>query len=32
LKMLDLAMPILSRIDRIWPWGGLSMIGVGVKD
>ncbi len=32
LKMLDLAMPILSRIDRIWPWGGLSMVGVGVKD
>ena len=32
LKMLDLAMPILSRIDRIWPWGGLSIVGIGVKD
>lgn len=32
LKMLDLAMPFLSRIDRIWPWSGLSVIGVGVKD
>lgn len=32
LKMLDLAMPILSRVDRIWPWGGLSLVGIGVKD
>src|SRR6266542_3409806 len=32
LKMLDLAMPILSKIDRVWPWSGLSIIGVGVKD
>jgi len=32
LKMLDLAMPILSRIDDIWPWGGLSMVAIGVKD
>lgn len=32
LKMLDVAMPILSRIDRIWPWSGLSIIEVGVKD
>jgi glycosyltransferase involved in cell wall biosynthesis len=32
LKMLDLAMPILSRIDRIWPWSGLSLVGVAVKN
>lgn len=32
LKMLDVAMPVLSRIDRIWPWSGLSIIGVGVKE
>ena len=32
LKLLDVAMPILSRIDRIWPWSGLSIIGVGVKN
>jgi glycosyltransferase involved in cell wall biosynthesis len=32
LKMLDLLMPILSRIDRVWPWSGLSIIGVGVKE
>lgn len=31
LKLLDLAMPFLSRIDRLWPWNGLSVIGVGVK-
>ena len=32
LKALELAMPALRRIDRLWPWGGLSIIGVGVKD
>lgn len=32
LKMLDLFIPLLSRIDRIWPWHGLSLVAVGVKD
>jgi hypothetical protein len=32
LKMLDVIMPLLSRIDRMWPWSGLSIIGVGIKD
>jgi len=32
LKILDMVMPILSRIDRFWPWRGLSVIGIGVKD
>lgn len=32
LKMLDVAMPLLSRIDGIWPWSGLNIIGIGVKD
>jgi SAM-dependent methyltransferase len=32
LKMLDLAMPILSRIDRFWPWTGLSLVGIAVKN
>jgi glycosyltransferase involved in cell wall biosynthesis len=32
IKLLDLAMPVLRRIDRFWPWQGLSVIGVGVKD
>jgi glycosyltransferase involved in cell wall biosynthesis len=32
LKIVDALMPVLSRIDRIWPWSGLSLIGVAVKD
>lgn len=32
LKILNTVMPLLSRIDRLWPWQGLSVIGVGVKD
>jgi glycosyltransferase involved in cell wall biosynthesis len=31
LKTLELMMPIVRRLDRLWPWGGLSLIGVGVK-
>ena len=31
LKALDTAMPILRGIDHLWPWGGLSLIGIGVK-
>ena len=31
LKVLDTVMPILRRIDRFWPWSGLSLIAVGVK-
>jgi len=31
LKMLELIMPAVRRLDRLWPWGGLSVIGVGVK-
>lgn len=32
LKLLDTAMPVLSRIDRLWPWSGLSLIGVARKE
>jgi glycosyltransferase involved in cell wall biosynthesis len=32
LKSLDMLMPLLSKIDRIWPWSGLSLIAVGVKE
>jgi len=32
LKTADLTMAILSRIDRVWPWQGLSIVAVGVKD
>lgn len=31
LKALDTVMPIMKRIDRMWPWGGLSIIAIGVK-
>jgi 2-polyprenyl-3-methyl-5-hydroxy-6-metoxy-1,4-benzoquinol methylase len=32
LQILEMVMPILSRIDRFWPWKGLSVIAVAVKD
>ena len=32
LKALDIAMPILRRVDRFVPWGGLSLIAIGTKD
>jgi 2-polyprenyl-3-methyl-5-hydroxy-6-metoxy-1,4-benzoquinol methylase len=31
LKTLELMMPAVRRLDRLWPWGGLSLIGVAVK-
>jgi SAM-dependent methyltransferase len=31
LKILELMMPIVRRVDRVWPWGGLSLVAVGVK-
>jgi glycosyltransferase involved in cell wall biosynthesis len=31
LKLLDTAMPLLRRVDRLWPWSGLSLIAIGVK-
>lgn len=32
LKILDMLTPVLSRIDRLWPWTGLSVICVAIKD
>jgi SAM-dependent methyltransferase len=32
LKSLDMLMPVLSRVDRFWPWSGLSLIAIAVKD
>ncbi|HWQ32725.1 MAG TPA: bifunctional glycosyltransferase/class I SAM-dependent methyltransferase [Blastocatellia bacterium] len=32
LKLVETAMPVLKRIDRLWPWRGLSVIGVGVRE
>jgi hypothetical protein len=31
LKTLELAMPVVQKLDRVWPWKGLSIIGVGIK-
>jgi SAM-dependent methyltransferase len=31
LKVLQMSMPILRRLDRILPWGGLSLIAVATK-
>ena len=32
LKVLQMSMPVLRRLDTILPWGGLSLIAVAVKD
>jgi glycosyltransferase involved in cell wall biosynthesis len=32
LKMLEIMMPFIRRLDRLWPWSGLSIIGIGIKD
>lgn len=32
LKLLNTIVPVLKRIDRLWPWSGLSWIAVAVKD
>jgi glycosyltransferase involved in cell wall biosynthesis len=31
LKAVDVAMPLLSRVDRLFPWNGLSLIGIAKK-
>lgn len=32
LKLVNNSIPLLRRIDRLWPWSGLSLIGIGVKE
>jgi glycosyltransferase involved in cell wall biosynthesis len=32
LKILNTAVPLLKRIDRVWPWQGLSLIAIAQKD
>jgi len=32
LKALDLTMPLLKRIDRAWPWSGVSLIAIARKE
>ena len=31
LKVLDTVLPLMRRIEGIWPWKGLSLIAIGVK-
>ena len=32
LKIIDTLLPLLKRLDRMLPWSGLSLIGIGVKE
>ena len=32
IKILELIMPAIRRIDPLLPWSGLSIIGIGVKE
>ena len=32
LRLVSSSMPLLRRIDRMWPWSGLSLIAIGVKE
>jgi glycosyltransferase involved in cell wall biosynthesis len=32
LKMMELMIPAFKRLDRLWPWRGNSLIGLGVRD
>jgi len=32
LKVLETIMPVLRRVDHIWPWQGVSLIGIAVKE
>lgn len=31
IKALELMMPLIRKIDRLWPWEGISLIAIGVK-
>ena len=32
LKLMDTLIPVLKRVEGLWPWSGVSVIGIGVKD
>jgi glycosyltransferase involved in cell wall biosynthesis len=32
LKTIDMMMPLLKRIDRLWPWSGISLIAIARKE
>jgi SAM-dependent methyltransferase len=31
LKVLEVLLPVIRRIDRLWPWGGQSLVALGVR-
>ena len=31
LKILEILMPVIRKIDRFWPWKGVSLIAIGTK-
>jgi hypothetical protein len=31
LKVFDVLMPLLKKVDRVWPWTGLSVIAIATK-
>jgi glycosyltransferase involved in cell wall biosynthesis len=32
LKIANTLVPLLKRVDHVWPWRGLSVVGIGVKE
>lgn len=32
IKVLEAIMPLVRRVDRVWPWRGLSIVAIGVRD
>ena len=32
IKVLEMLMPVIRKIDHLWPWSGISLIAIGVKD
>lgn len=32
LKLIDIAMPIIKRLDRLLPWSGVSLVAIAVKE
>lgn len=32
LKLIDLMMPVIKRVDRLLPWSGVSLVAIAVKD
>ncbi len=32
IKILEILMPVIRKMDRLWPWNGISLIAVGIKN